>query len=328
ELLYEISQKEYKNETNTYPQNSTIKYKGFGQSMIYRIISEGKYPLDNKLAYTKKLFQYKIPNDYKVEATYGKKIQKTIICSIKYYSQKPVFRIKYGENPVEQVESDKSASAVVNAYQAVISSVLLLAEIDLNQKIVKNKGMKWNGTLLFGLQLQQIKEVCEACQIARRIKPYSLLSNSEQRNRSKKGALSFQSSFNETIKTVFHSDDHVVLHEMAFSINDNNYRFAFKDLINLDNKLARISHDLPCEWAVSSMKQKITNEINNYIKVALFNLEFKFQDNDENYDEHITDHEIIETVTNSIKKAQIIQQLWNSFAQLYDALKDPQITGT
>ncbi|CAG8814643.1 9683_t:CDS:2, partial [Racocetra fulgida] len=190
ELLYEISQKEYKNETNTYPQNSTIKYKGFGQSMIYRIISEGKYPLDNKLAYTKKPFQYKIPNDYKVEATYDKKIQKTIVCSIKYYGQKPVFRIKYGENPVKQVESDKSTSAVANAYQAAIekkqvipvSSVLPLAEIDLNQKIVKNKGTKWNMTFLFGLQLQQIKEVREACQIARGIKPYSLLSNSGQRN--------------------------------------------------------------------------------------------------------------------------------------------------
>ncbi|CAG8497504.1 2729_t:CDS:2 [Scutellospora calospora] len=328
ELSLEISQKEYTNETNTYPQNSIIKYKGFGRSLIYRIISEGQYPSDNKLAYTKKPGQYKIPNNYKVETTYGKQIQKTILCSIKYHGQKPVFHIKYGENLAEQVESDKSATTAANAYQAVKSDKLPLAELNSDQKIVNNKGTKWNGALLFGLQLQQIKEVREARQIARGIKPYSLLSNSGQKNRSKKGASSFQNSFNETTKTVFHSDDHVVLHEMAFSINSNYYRFVYKNNNDLDNsknfrlqavvhamdhekfsrnayrELARICHDLPREWAVSSMKQKITNEINNHIKTTLFNLnnlEPKILDN-ENNEEHITDYEIIETVTNSIGK--------------------------
>jgi len=41
---------------------------------------------------------------------------------------------------------------------------------------------KWSGVLLFGLQLQQIKDVREARQTARGLKPYELLSKSSKKN--------------------------------------------------------------------------------------------------------------------------------------------------
>ncbi|CAG8718825.1 4090_t:CDS:2, partial [Scutellospora calospora] len=93
------------------------------------------------------------------------------------------FRVVYGDEDNDYVESKESPSAVANLYQ------------------------KWNGILLFGLQLQQIKDIREMKQVNYSLKPYSLLSESGQRNRSKKGATVFYQVAQEQIKTVFHNND-------------------------------------------------------------------------------------------------------------------------
>ncbi|CAG8511927.1 24961_t:CDS:2, partial [Cetraspora pellucida] len=82
-----------------------------------------KYPQESKLLYTRKPGKYKIPNNYIVHTSYGKKNnQKTVICSIYYCGKDAKFRVVYGNKHNDYVESKESSSAVANLYQKAIES--------------------------------------------------------------------------------------------------------------------------------------------------------------------------------------------------------------
>ncbi|KAF0332919.1 hypothetical protein F8M41_018429, partial [Gigaspora margarita] len=164
--MAQVNQNIYKYETNTYPQNPIIIYKSPCQTLRYKIISEGKYPPESKLLYTKKPKAYKIPNKYIVQTSYGKeKNQKMVTCLISYYGGKAKFRVVYSDKSADYVESKESPSAAANLYQKIIEQKIKKNLNKENQK--KTSATKWNGVLLFGLQLQQIKDIREIKQVNR-----------------------------------------------------------------------------------------------------------------------------------------------------------------
>ncbi|KAF0429533.1 hypothetical protein F8M41_005680 [Gigaspora margarita] len=165
---------------------------------------------------------------------------------------------------------------------------------------------------------QQVDKVYKSNQL----KPYNLLNQSAQRNRSKKGALLFQNSINKAIPVVFHPTDNVVLHEMAFSINNNYYRFIYNPNQQFNNfsiqmivhamdrerisrsayrELAAICKDLLREWAIADMRQQITGEMNTYIKIIHFNFQLSLleKENIENLEPHIDNPNIIDSTVNT-----------------------------
>ncbi|CAG8730112.1 13925_t:CDS:2, partial [Racocetra fulgida] len=149
------------------------------------------------------------------------------------------------------------------------------------------------------LLLHQVGEIGKLDPITK-LKPYNSLSKTAQRNCSKKGALLFQDSVNETIPIAFHSNDKLILHETAFSINNNHYRFVYKNNENQQfnnsdksflqmivcatdwerisraayRELAAICQNLPRECAVANMRQQINKEMNKCISTTIFNLEY------------------------------------------------------
>ncbi len=96
----------YPQEITKYPQESNILYKEKNQNFQYTILQEGMYPSEPHLKYTLSN-HYKIPDNYKVKTTWGKK---TVKCSINYINNKPVFRVYFGQNFESHVESDKTAT--------------------------------------------------------------------------------------------------------------------------------------------------------------------------------------------------------------------------
>ena len=67
---------------------------------------------------------YKIPDNYEIKSTWGKNSnQQTVKCSINYINNKPVFRIFYGQNFENQVESDKTASNAATLLHKVCAKI-------------------------------------------------------------------------------------------------------------------------------------------------------------------------------------------------------------
>ncbi|CAG8534028.1 2289_t:CDS:2 [Scutellospora calospora] len=316
-----MSQYEY--ETNTYPENPVISYKTPHRSLIYTIISEGVYPTANKLAWTKKPNPYKIPDQYIVQTSYGKKSKHTTItCTIDYIENKPHFFVKFGDSLNDFVMSDQSASCAANAYQKEIDKCQT-SQIEENPpKRIKKGITKWSGVLLFGLQLQQIKEIREKKYI-HNLKPFDKLSESGKRARNKKLGLALYNQVQNATETLFCDSDKIVLNELVFSINNNNFKIIYnspdKDSTELQAKaivramdiekiscsayrtLAAINHNLPREWAIAKMRQTITNEINTIIKSLVFDLTpILIHEIPDNEEIDITNTEIIESVTKSI----------------------------
>ncbi|CAG8605215.1 9878_t:CDS:2 [Racocetra fulgida] len=233
--------------------------------------------------------------------------------------------IAYGDKPTDYVESKESPSAAANLYQKAIESKPKKNSNKENQK--KTSGTKWNEILLFGLQLQQIQNIREMNQINRSLKSYSLLSESGQRNRSKKGATMFYQAAQEQIKTIFHNDDIVILNEMNFTINSHSYSFVYNQLHSNTEELrllavvkamdiskisqsayrtiANFSQSLLCEWAVSEAKKQLMYNMTSQIKTVLFDLSTNLLNNStELIDEeiHFNDQNIVESVIKSVRK--------------------------
>lgn len=98
---------EYPQEITQYPQEPNVLYKEKnGNNFQYTIIQEGVYPSEPNVKYTL-CRRYKIPNNYKVKTTWGRR---TVKCSINYINNKPVFYVYYGQNFENHVESNNTAS--------------------------------------------------------------------------------------------------------------------------------------------------------------------------------------------------------------------------
>ncbi len=110
----------YPQEITKYPQEQTILYKEEKHKFNYTILQEGVYPSEPYLKYTSS-HHYKIPDNYEVKTTWGKK---TVKCSISYINNKPVFRVYFGQNFENQVESDKTATNAATLLHKVIKKIL------------------------------------------------------------------------------------------------------------------------------------------------------------------------------------------------------------
>jgi len=110
----------YPQEITKYPQEQTILYKEEKHKFNYTILQEGVYPSESHLKYTSS-HHYKIPDNYEVKTTWGKK---TVKCSINYINNKPVFRVYFGQNFENQVESDKTATNAATLLHKVIKKIL------------------------------------------------------------------------------------------------------------------------------------------------------------------------------------------------------------
>ena len=151
---------------------------------------------------------------------------------------------------------------------------------------------KWPGAYLFGLQLQQIKEIREAKDHVCYLKPFDDLSESTQKLRVKKLGTMVYKNLQTEIKSIFYNGDRVILNQLAFTVNDIPFKILFNkpekvsedlriqsivqamDCTHISRSayraLSRIGHDLPREWAVSAMKKAIMNDIRKLIWIKTF----------------------------------------------------------
>jgi hypothetical protein len=102
-------------EITEYPNTNIILYTDGRRSYHYTVKEEGLYPQPPVLAYTQGKNKYKIPDYYCVETTWGRgNNKKTVKCSINYIEDKPLFKIMYGTNFSEVVQSNVSSTTVAN----------------------------------------------------------------------------------------------------------------------------------------------------------------------------------------------------------------------
>ena len=109
---------------STYPISNIITLNQNGTRYTYCIIKEGYYPQSDKLRYTSARScnntQFKIPDNYLVQTSWGRGTSKHMIqCEINYVEKVPVFKISFGENFQANVESTQSATNAANAYLQV-----------------------------------------------------------------------------------------------------------------------------------------------------------------------------------------------------------------
>jgi len=103
-------------ETANYPETNTILYSDGRRSYRYTVIQEDFYPQQPILVYTQGKDKYKVPNNYKIETTWGRcKKWRTVQCSITYIKDKPLFKVAYGSNFSTEVQSNKSLTEAANS---------------------------------------------------------------------------------------------------------------------------------------------------------------------------------------------------------------------
>jgi hypothetical protein len=115
-------------EISDYPKTDSILYTDGKRSYYYTVRQEGLYPQPPVLTYAQGKNKYKIPDNYCVETTWGRKNKKrTVKCFINYIKEKPLFKIMYGINFSEVVQSNTSSTTVANAVLKVsIVKIFLL----------------------------------------------------------------------------------------------------------------------------------------------------------------------------------------------------------
>ncbi|CAG8683775.1 11224_t:CDS:2, partial [Gigaspora rosea] len=139
-----------------------------------------------------------------------------------------------------------------------------------------------------------------------RIKPFQNLSKSMQYKRCKNIAMPIPKLFYNEVQSIFHPDDKIVLNEVIFSANNQQFRIVYNQPDNNNNlkKLAivrtmdkehisrnmyrvitGIKQDLPKEWAVSEMKQWIDNQIKQVVLIHNINLDTLHSETNENIDD-------------------------------------------
>ncbi len=113
-------------EITEYPKIDVILYTDERRNYQYTVKQEGLYLQSLVLAYTQGKNKYKIPDCYCVETTWDHgKNKKTIKCSINYVEGKPLFKIMYGINFSQVVQSNISSTTVANAVIKV-NTILLI----------------------------------------------------------------------------------------------------------------------------------------------------------------------------------------------------------
>src|SRR3954463_7215295 len=114
-------------EITTYSETNLILYTDGKRSYHYTVLQKGLYSQSPILAYTQGKNKYKIPDCYHIETTWGRgEKKKTVKCLINYIEGKPLFKIMYGMNFSEEIQSNISSTTVANAVLKVSIKFFLL----------------------------------------------------------------------------------------------------------------------------------------------------------------------------------------------------------
>ncbi|CAG8727424.1 14885_t:CDS:2, partial [Cetraspora pellucida] len=145
-----MSQKEYKSVygyEHNYPQSKTIKCKARLYTFIYNILEKGIYPSSSILQQTAKPKQYKVSDKYKIKTTWGKLKQEiTIIASINYVDQKPIYKIQWTDKITcqeKEIQLNKSSSNATSLF---------------SMEYNKGKKTEYSGLEIFSLQLEPVEK--------------------------------------------------------------------------------------------------------------------------------------------------------------------------
>jgi hypothetical protein len=148
---------------------------------------------------------------------------------------------------------------------------------------------------LFGLQLDSVRKVRESRKRGNLIKPAFNCTPSTLEKCAKKIAAKIQSNFKNNTQGIYHKSDQVALECVKISVNKTDYfqvNFGPENKVDQSCKLqsvvkaidqGQISRDsyrdlaaveinLPREYSVSSERIKITNHMNQLIKISLVNM--------------------------------------------------------
>ncbi|RGB29802.1 hypothetical protein C1646_766157 [Rhizophagus diaphanus] len=127
-----------------YPNTNIILYTNGRRSYHYTVKKKGLYSQPSVLTYTQGKNKYKIPDYYCVETTWGRENnKKTVKCSINYIEDKPLFKIMYGTNFSEVVQSNISSTTVANEV--------------LKKLFPRNEKSLISGIHLFGIHLRTLE---------------------------------------------------------------------------------------------------------------------------------------------------------------------------
>ncbi|CAG8810495.1 14613_t:CDS:2, partial [Gigaspora margarita] len=188
------------------------------------------YPPKTYLAYTLKPNAYKIPDEYIVKTTYGKKEEKTVTCSINYIENRPHYTIKFGSNSDDFISSNHSPTTAANAYLKAYNIKKIEYEQANNPNIssMSIPNSKMNGIHLFGLHLKQLNRFRENLNDTARIyKPFKDLTRQMQIIRNKSMSNDLFLDFETRVHSNFNSQDKVELNELVFSVNNQSFRVIY-----------------------------------------------------------------------------------------------------
>ncbi|CAB4415544.1 unnamed protein product [Rhizophagus irregularis] len=301
---------------STYPISNVITLNQNNTRYTYTIIKEGYYPQNSILQYTSARScnntQFKIPDNYLIQTSWGRGASKHVIqCEINYIEEVPVFKILFGENFQLCVKSTQSATSAANAYL---------------QMKKPNTQARLSGIHIFFLNSQELERERERKHRSHLLKPFNKLSNSMKTKRVYMFNEHLAVNFTNTATKYFHSDDRLTLQEMCFAVQDKNFQANFgvqnKEKENQQNEafvkvidqgpiardsyrnLAALEPKLPRETTIYKTKKRINEEMNNAIPISILNVtdQPSFTPIDENPD--INDPEVIEEVLKYIGKAE------------------------
>ncbi|PKK67697.1 hypothetical protein RhiirC2_751396 [Rhizophagus irregularis] len=274
-------------EISDYPETDSILYTDRKRSYNYIVKQESLYPQPSILAYTQGKNKYKIPDRYCVETTWGRgKKKKTVKCFINYTEGKPLFKIMYGVNCSEEVQSNISSTTAANA--------VLRKLFPLNEKSLIS------GVHLFGIYLTTLKQARENVKSAKennvRLIPLKYCSKPTLNKRQHK----FGNQLKQHVQvegTKIYGEDQVVLKQVSYSIRNMDFQIDYEKKNDINKKklisvaqaidlnyiphegyraLAAVEPNIQREWAVSEQRLKITTEMNQKIPITLINLPLDF----------------------------------------------------
>ncbi|CAG8560503.1 9970_t:CDS:2 [Funneliformis caledonium] len=151
--------------------------------------------------------------------------KRTVCCKIEYINAIPHFRIKYGSNFQHVISLTQSTSNATLKYEQILNP---------ETKAIISE------SLLFGLQLDSVRKVRKLRKRENLIKLALNCTPLMLEKYAKKIATKVQSNFKKDVKKIYYKSDQIVLKNIEFSVNENDYfqvNFGSEDEANKAHQL-------------------------------------------------------------------------------------------
>ena len=157
------------------------------------------------------------------------------------------------------------------------------------------------------------------------LKPFDQLTNKAKKNRAKGIAKKIYADFKQISTESSHIEDNPILKSIEIDIKDTAYQIQFgKENVDQNRlrvqaavqscdsnqiprrayrSIASLSFDVPREWHIAAEKQRIIEYMGQMIPIHIINLTADDFNDQYNQEIHISDHEIVQNVHESIGKA-------------------------